>query len=68
MADTIVLWEKTLDSNYLCKCSTSEPNFGNLTVLNLSNNEIILDKMLVLKEPLDFDTWEVFCRTKIDSL
>jgi hypothetical protein len=68
MADTIVLWEKTLDSNYHCKCETSEPNFGNLTVLNLSNNELVLDKMLVLREPLDVNTWEDFCRSKIDSL
>ncbi len=65
---TTILWEKTLDSHYYCKCVSEEANFGNLTVLNIANNTVILDKVLVLREPLDFAQWEDFCRAGIDSL
>ncbi len=63
-----VLWEKTLNSKYNCKCSSDNPFFGKLTVTDIENDITILDKMLVLKGPLNFEKWESFCQSAVDAL
>ncbi len=61
------LWQKTLDSKYDCKCIESDSFYGKLTVTDIDTNNTLLDKELVLVEPLATSKWEEFCQEIINS-
>lgn len=61
------LWKKLIDSKYQCQCIRIDEFHGKLTVLNINDNTLLLNREIVLKEPFDYDQWESFCIAAINT-
>ena len=62
-----VLWQKTINEHFDCKCVSIDEFYGKLTVTDTNTNNVVLDKELVLVEPLSTNKWEEFCQESINS-